>query len=154
MVRERSRKTVRDSDGGMASPLGHSIEEKGCKEKGDCTWTTTVAVLGPPMRDWAAVTRTQGQRPSGRLNSVGHWQVGPGLFFDFSRFSNTQILKSEMVTLMMSKFLQILQVDCLGHKEQLLFVEQLQNTKVLHVINSGINSNLNIPWILKGFKPF
>jgi hypothetical protein len=54
---------VRDSDGGMASPLGHGSEEKGCKDKGDRTWPTTVAVLGPPMRGRAAIARVRGQRP-------------------------------------------------------------------------------------------
>jgi hypothetical protein len=51
------------------------------------------------------------------LSGARDWQVGPDLFY-FSRFSNTQILKFEMVTFLMSKFLQILQVDCLKHKEQ------------------------------------
>jgi hypothetical protein len=39
---------------------------------------------------------------------VGRWQAGPATFLIFSRFSNTQILKSEMVTFLMFKFLQIL----------------------------------------------
>jgi hypothetical protein len=73
---------------------------------------------------------------------------------DFWRFSNTQILKSEMVTFLMSKFLEILQVDFLKHREWLFFLDKLQNPKGLQVINSGINSNLNLPWILKEFKPF
>jgi hypothetical protein len=51
---------VRDSDGGMASPLGHGSEEKGCKDKGDRTWAMTVAVLGPPMRGRAAIARVRG----------------------------------------------------------------------------------------------
>jgi hypothetical protein len=55
--------------------------------------------------------------------------VGLGLFFDFSRFSNMQTLKSEMVTFLTSKFIQILQVDCLKHKEQLFFLDQPQNPK-------------------------
>jgi hypothetical protein len=42
----------------------------------------------------------------------------------------------------------------LKHKEQLSFLSQLQIPSVLHVINSGTNSKLNIPRILKGFKPF
>jgi hypothetical protein len=70
--------------------------------------------------------------------------VGPDLFLIFSRFSNTQTLKFEMMTFMMSKFLLILQVDFLKHKEQLFFLDQLQNPKGLQVINSGINSNLNL----------
>jgi hypothetical protein len=38
-----------------------------------------------------------------------------------------------------------LQVNCLKHKEQLFLLGQLQNPKGLKVINSGINSNLNVP---------
>jgi hypothetical protein len=49
------------------------------------------------------------------------------------------------VTLLMSKFHQILQVKRLEHKEQLHVLYQAQNPKGLQVINSGINSNLNLP---------
>jgi hypothetical protein len=70
--------------------------------------------------------------------------VGPGLFY-FSRFSNTQTLKSEMVTFLMYEIHQILYVYFLKHMEQLFFPDQLQNPKGLKVINSGINSNLNVP---------
>jgi hypothetical protein len=76
---------------------------------------------------------------------VGRWQAGPATFLIFSRFSNTQTLKSKMVTFLMSKFLQNFQVNCVGHKEQLLFLKQRQTPKGLQVINSGINSNLNLP---------
>jgi hypothetical protein len=70
---------------------------------------------------------------------------GPWPLFDFSRFSNTHTLKPEMVTFLMSIFLQILHIDCLKHKEQFFFLDQLQNPKESQVINSGINSNLNLP---------
>jgi hypothetical protein len=33
----------------------------------------------------------------------------------------------------------------LKHKEALYFLDQLQNPTRLHVINSGINLNLNLP---------
>jgi hypothetical protein len=58
-VRERSRETVQDSDGGMASPLGHDSEEKGCKDMGDRTWPTATAVLSPPARGRAAVAHAR-----------------------------------------------------------------------------------------------
>jgi hypothetical protein len=60
---------------------------------------------------------------------VGHWQAGPVIFLIFSRFSNTHNLIFQLVIFLMSKFLQIFQVDCLRHKEQLLFLDQLQNPK-------------------------
>jgi hypothetical protein len=56
---------------------------------------------------------------------VGRWQAGPVVFLNFSRFSNTHTLIFELVTFLISKFLQILQVDCLIYKEQLLLLDQL-----------------------------
>jgi hypothetical protein len=46
---------------------------------------------------------------------------------------------------LISKFHQILQANRLEHSEQLHFLYQVQNPKGLKVINSGINSNLNVP---------
>jgi hypothetical protein len=60
-------------------------------------------------------------------------------------FSKTQILIFELVTFLLSKFHQILQVDNMENKEQFYCLEQLRNPKGLQVINSGINSNLNFP---------
>jgi hypothetical protein len=40
------------------------------------------------------------------------------------------------------------------HDGQLSQFGQLQISTRIHVIYSGINSNLNLPWILKGFKPW
>jgi hypothetical protein len=73
---------------------------------------------------------------------IDKWALTFFLFFKIFKHPN---LKFEMVTFLMSKFLQILQVDCLKHREQLYLLDQLQNPKGLHVINSGINSNLNLP---------
>jgi hypothetical protein len=78
---------------------------------------------------------------SNREPETDKWALA---FFYISRFSNTQTLKFKMVTFMMSKFPQILQVDCLKHKEQLYRLDHLQNPKGLHVTNFGINSNLNL----------
>jgi hypothetical protein len=75
-------------------------------------------------------------------------------FFYLTRFSNTHILIFELVTFLLSKFLQMFHRDSWNHKEQLSFLAQLQIPKGLHVIIFGINSNLNFPRILKGFKPF
>jgi hypothetical protein len=54
----------------------------------------------------------------------------------------------------MSKLCQILQVDSWRHKEPVCFLDQLQDTKGLQVINSGTKSKLKLPQILKWFKPF
>jgi hypothetical protein len=73
----------------------------------------------------------------------------------FSRdFQTSEFLKFKTVTFPMSKIHHIFQEESLKHKEQLSFLAPLQIPSVLQVINSGINSILNIPQILKGFKPF
>jgi hypothetical protein len=54
----------------------------------------------------------------------------------------------------MSKIYQTLQNDRLEHKEQLSVMSQLENPFGFLIIKSGNKSNLNIPLILKGFKPF
>jgi hypothetical protein len=54
----------------------------------------------------------------------------------------------------MYKIGQILQVDRMKYREQLYFLDQLQNPTQLQVINSGTNSNLTLPSILKGYKTF
>jgi hypothetical protein len=79
---------------------------------------------------------------------------GPWLFSDFSRFSILQTLKSKSVTFPMSKLSHFLLVDSLKHKEQLSFLAQLQIPSGFQVTISGRNSNLNLPCILEGFKPF
>jgi hypothetical protein len=59
-----------------------------------------------------------------------------------------------MVTLPLFKILQIFHKDSLIHKKQLFFLSQLQIPSGLQVKNSGTNSILKLPQILKGFKPF
>jgi hypothetical protein len=71
--------------------------------------------------------------------------VGPDPFFDFFKIFKHPNLIFELVTFLMSKFHQILQVDILEHRLQLYFLDQLQNPKGLQVINSGINSKFNLP---------
>jgi hypothetical protein len=63
-------------------------------------------------------------------------------------------LNFELVYLPMSKIHLLLEVGSLKHKEQLYVLAQLQNLNGLQVINSGTNSNLNLPRILKEYKPF
>jgi hypothetical protein len=65
--------------------------------------------------------RTDDQRePFKRQLRLTSW---PWPLFDFSRFLNTQTLKSKMLSFLMTKFLQLLQVDWLKDKEQLLFLD-------------------------------
>jgi hypothetical protein len=85
---------------------------------------------------------------------LGHWQVGPA-HLNFSWILNLlQILKFEIEAIPLSKNCQTLQGDRFEHEEQLSDLAQQQNPSGFSIINSGINSNLNVPWILKGFKPF
>jgi hypothetical protein len=61
----------------------------------------------------------------------------------FQSFSISPTLKLELLSFLMYKILQILQVGSLKHKAQLYILDQLQNPIGLQVINSGTNSNLN-----------
>jgi hypothetical protein len=126
-----------------------------CRDKAGTTWGWWLPTAGAYRR---VTTHGVTRACTGDRRKPFKWQLwltsGPWPLFDFSTFSNTQTLKSKMVTFQMSKFLQILQVDCLKHKKQLCSLDRLQNRKGLHVINFGINSNLNLPGILKGYKPF
>jgi hypothetical protein len=47
-----------------------------------------------------------------------------------------------------------LQGDIFEDKKQLSFSAQFQSPSGFGIINSRTNSNLNLPYILKGFKPF
>jgi hypothetical protein len=81
--------------------------------------------------------QTRGHGPS--------WATGTRAL-PFKFFSKSaQILKFKMMVFPMSKIHLSVQVDSLKHKEVLYFLDQLQNPKGLKVINSGTNSNLNLP---------
>jgi hypothetical protein len=58
------------------------------------------------------------------------------------------------VTFSMTKIHQPSQGDSLKHKKQLSLLAQLQIHSGFQVTNSGTNSNLNLPLILKGFTHF
>jgi hypothetical protein len=51
------------------------------------------------------------------------------------------------------KNIETLHDASLEHGEQLYELGRLQICTRIHVIKFGTNSNLNLPWILKGFKP-
>jgi hypothetical protein len=74
--------------------------------------------------------------------------------FDLLQFSKALASKFTNMIFRMSKNGEIFGGDRKDNKEQLSFLGTLPNPSVLHVINSGTNSKLNIPQILKGFKPF
>jgi hypothetical protein len=59
-----------------------------------------------------------------------------------------------MVTVLLSIIRQTLDRDSMKDREQLSFLSQLQIPSGLQVKNSGTNSILNLPQILKGFKAF
>jgi hypothetical protein len=77
---------------------------------------------------------------------------GPDSISYFQSFLIAQTLKFELVSFLMSKIHQLLQVDSLKHKEKVYILYQLRNLTGLQVINSGTNSNLNLPRILKECK--
>jgi hypothetical protein len=74
--------------------------------------------------------------------------------FDLIRFSKAPASKFTNTIFRMSKISETFLGDQKDNKKQLSFLGPLPNPSVLHVINSGTNSKLNIPRILKGFKPF
>jgi hypothetical protein len=71
-----------------------------------------------------------------------------------SRFSNTQNLKSKMVTFLLSIIHQTLHSDSLKYKEQLCFLSQLQILSGLHVKNSGTNLIFEFSSNFKGIQTF
>jgi hypothetical protein len=80
------------------------------------------------------------------MGQRGPLASGPYHFSDFVlRFSIFQILKFKTATFLIFKIHEILHRDSSKHTEQLYCLAQLQIPKVLHVINSRINLNLNIP---------
>jgi hypothetical protein len=117
-----------------------------------CKAVATGGVQSPPHHRTLCHTCTSDW--CGRLSGSYGWQVGPGSISYFQRFSITRTLKFESMTFPVPKIHQILQVDSLKHKEQLYMFVQLQIPSGLQVTNFWTNSNLNLPWILKGFKPF
>jgi hypothetical protein len=129
-----------DAQGGGC--MGHAWSGRG-------GWSTAPMWGGGSGR--AAVTRAT---PASRccLSGAWDWQVGPGIFY-LLRFLNTHTLIFELVAFLMSKFCQIFHRDSWKYREHLSFLAQLQILKGLQVIIFGINLNLNLPWILKGFKP-
>jgi hypothetical protein len=91
------------------------------------------------------------------VNSAGaRWQAvdepawhpaGPAslnFFYFFPMISVALTLKISNMTFLMSKIYQTFQDDSFKHKEQLYFLDQLQNPTLLQVINFGTNSNLNL----------
>jgi hypothetical protein len=82
-----------------------------------------------------------------------HGQLTSGAcpYFIISRIFNHLNFEIPIGGLPYSTIYQILPVNSLEHKEQLYFLDQLQNPTELQVINSGTNSNLNFPRFLKEF---
>jgi hypothetical protein len=76
------------------------------------------------------------------MSDTKKWSLASFLFFKIFKHPNFEIQNGDFL---MSKFLQIFQVSFLEYKEQLFLLDKLQNHEGLQVINSGINSNLNLP---------
>jgi hypothetical protein len=79
---------------------------------------------------------------------------GPSPLFDLIRFFKASASKFTNMIFRMSKNGKTFLGDQKDNEEQLSLLGPLLNPSALHAINSGTNSKLNIPRILKGFKPF
>jgi hypothetical protein len=76
----------------------------------------------------------------GRRGPLTRGRLNFSLNFEINRN-----LKFNMTILPMSKSTQIFEVYSMKQKEQLYLLDQLQIPSGLYVINSGTNSNLNLP---------
>jgi hypothetical protein len=73
----------------------------------------------------------------------------------FFRYLNSaQICKFKFSAFPRSKIIQTVHAASFKTAEQLCHLAQLPIVTRIHVINFGTNSNLNLLWILKGFKPW
>jgi hypothetical protein len=88
-----------------------------------------------------------------RLSGCCGWQVARALFWFFKIFTlpNFEI---QIIDLPDVQIHQILHRDSWKHKEQLFFLAQLQIPSEFQVNFFETNLNLNLTWILKGFKHF
>jgi hypothetical protein len=83
------------------------------------------------------------------------WQVGPARFNYYPKFPKpTKKCKLKIDTFCCSKNSQILYAARLEVSKQLSLLCWLQIPNIIHVKNPGTDSNLNLLWILKEFKPF
>jgi hypothetical protein len=97
-------------------------------------------------------TWDQAAVPGGETKmAYGMWARYVKEFFKFP--NSTQTCKFKREAFPCSKNIQIVHEARLECFEQLSPLGQLQIRNRIHVINSGIEFNLNLPWILKGFKP-
>jgi hypothetical protein len=98
------------------------------------------------------VTRRRATCAAGyAASATDKWAPAP--FHNFNDFQSSKLWNLKRWPFSCLKF-KILWGDCLKDKEQLHFLSQLQIPSGFQVINFGTNSNLNLPWILKGFKHF
>jgi hypothetical protein len=101
------------------------------------------AVTKPPWHHHTHVgARWLGHAAMGRHGPLAS---GPCHFSDFLKIFHLPNFEIQNSDLLNVKIQKLLYRDIWKHKEQLSFLEQLQIPKGLHVINSGINSNLNFP---------
>jgi hypothetical protein len=95
-----------------------------------------------------------GDRGLAVITDSAGWQVVPDPFKLFFDFQILPTLKFQTMALLFPKIRKTFQGDILEYKEELYVLENLQHPSVFWIIKSINNSNLNIPWILKGSKPF
>jgi hypothetical protein len=85
---------------------------------------------------------------------LGRWPVGQPDFKIFQYSKSYQTCKFKYTTFPRSKNIQTWHEVAFDQIEQLCQLAQLKIPTVSHDINFGTNSNLNLQWILMGFKPY
>jgi hypothetical protein len=117
--------------------------------------TGTAAV--PWARRWRETVGTSGLvATTGAHGWKTPWWLtcGPSVPFNSICFSKAPASKFTNVIFPMSKNGETFWGDRWDNKEQLFFLPPLPNPSGFWIRKSRNNSNLNLAWILKGFKPF
>jgi hypothetical protein len=140
-------------------------------------WTVVVVAMVEAVecrageRAWSRVSERRGEllhhgwQQSWRWGGAGwrapgvgqkaqaNWQVGPDQFKLFLYFISSQTLKFKIEAFTVPKNIQILYEARFEHCKQLSPLAELQIPTGSYVIKFGTDSNLNLSWILTGFKP-
>jgi hypothetical protein len=129
----RARRQFREEEG-TASPSDRRREDKAHGAvvhalRMEQTWWTvdSAGVRWRAMTEQMSRTREASDRASFKRSLTLTSGPGPNSYFPI--FLNTRYLKLKLGTFLMFKLCQILQVDSRGQKEQLFFLDELQNPK-------------------------
>jgi hypothetical protein len=125
------------------------------QDRGWRNWGLADSGVAAPC--WSSAVKMKGvvwMSASAGRKAQGRWQVGPAhLIISKTNFKFLWNLKFITKGFRCSKNPQTLHEARMEIAEQLSQFSWLQIPNRIHVIDFGIDSNLNIPWILKGFNP-